>query len=86
MTNAPCKRFANVGGLVGMDTFRRWSHRIPPKRRERELADLLARVLRQYHQAVGTETLEHYCDSCATDVAIYVRKAEALGVTVNLSA
>jgi hypothetical protein len=65
------------------DTHRRWSHRIPPGKRERELGDLLARVLRQYATAVASDTYEHPCDSCATDVAIFTDKARALGVAVD---
>lgn len=54
----------------------------PATGREAQLEDLLARVLRQYRQAVATDTLEHPCPSCATDVAIFQRKAEDLGVCV----
>jgi len=68
---------------MGMDTFRRRSHRTSHEHRADALADLLARVLRQYHQAVATNTLEHYCGSCATDVAIFKRKAQELGVDVQ---
>jgi myo-inositol-hexaphosphate 3-phosphohydrolase len=67
---------------MGMDTFRRRSHKTKHEHRADALADLLGRVLRQYHQAVATDTLEHPCSSCATDVAIYARKARALGVEV----
>jgi hypothetical protein len=65
---------------MSMDTFRRRSHQTKHEHRADALADLLGRVLRQYHQAVATDTLEHSCDSCATDVAIYARKARELGV------
>lgn len=71
---------------MDMDTFRRRSHQTKHEHRADTLADLLARVLRQYHQAVATDTLEHPCESCATDVAIYVRKARDLGVEIDLSA
>ena len=68
---------------MSMDTSRRRSHCTQHERRADTLADLLARVLRQYRQAVATDTLEHYCDSCATDVAIFERKARELGVGVE---
>jgi hypothetical protein len=62
-----------------MDTFRRWSHRVPPKRRERELAEELAQTLRCFADMVAL----HPCESCEVDLAICLRKSEALGVNLR---
>jgi hypothetical protein len=63
-----------------MDTFRRRSHRTVAEHRGREVEKLLADVLEQYRWDV---TVGHPCDSCATNVAIYERRARTLGVEVE---
>ena len=68
---------------MGVDTFRRRSHRTHHEHRADELADLLARVLSEYRCTIATDTYEHYCPSCAVDVDIFIAKARDLGVKVK---
>jgi hypothetical protein len=62
---------------MGMDTFRRRSHRTQQEHRADALADELAQTLRCF---ADTVRLHGDCDSCATDLAICRDKARALGV------
>jgi hypothetical protein len=60
-----------------MDTHRRRSHAAASEDFAGRLQDLLARVLDEYRF-----DLEQHgsCDSCLTNVAIFERKAQELGV------
>jgi|tagenome__1003787_1003787.scaffolds.fasta_scaffold20964359_2 hypothetical protein len=64
---------------MGMDTFRRRSHRTHHEHRADALAVLLVRILQQYRDDIEV----HDCDSCIVNVGIFEREARDLGVDVK---
>lgn len=63
-----------------MDTHRRRSHRTVTEHRVEQLEDFIGRILRSYRCTVH---VHDDCESCGTDLAIFLREAEEKGIDIR---